>query len=79
MNKLKLLDSLIYVRETEANPNVFDTLKAGHPPNCFPGFPGKHRVLVYSGDSLVYGTDWIQVDAKDCCNTVDDKFIDLPL
>lgn len=74
-----LPDSLTYVRETESNPNTFDTLNVARYGNCFVQAPGKHRVLVYSGDGLVYRTDWVQVDAKDCCNTTEDKIIDLPL
>lgn len=73
-----LPDSLTFVRESEGKPNSFDTLKTGQG-NCFLEFPGKHRVLVYSRDSLVFQSDWIVLDAEGCCNHAKDTTIDLPL
>jgi hypothetical protein len=74
-----LPDSLIYIREEETNQNKFDTLNLERSHNCFLGYSGKFRVQVKSGDSLVYRSDWVQVDATGCCHIAETKIVDLPL
>jgi hypothetical protein len=73
-----LPESFAFIREKESNPPVFDTLRT-QLSNCFAGVPGKQRVLVYSADSLVYQSDWINVDATGCCSVPEAKTVDMPL
>lgn len=61
-----LPDSLTYVRETAGSP-VVDTADF-FISSCFPERVGKHRVAVYSGDSLVYRSAWVVTDVEDCCH-----------
>ena len=61
-----LPDELLYLRETEGRAAV-DTLHRGFS-DCFFERPGKSRVLVRRGDSLVSASPWVKVDVEDCCH-----------
>lgn len=61
-------DSLRYVRERKSGSGMlYDTLMTGWG-NCFSESTGRQRIAVYSGDSLVYRSEWVNIDSDDGCH-----------
>jgi hypothetical protein len=75
----QLPDTVKYIREIKSNdnsPSKYDTLQQDNP-KCLKGLPGRQRVRVVYGDSLLYQSEWVEIETTDCCNQVDGKKIEL--